>query len=116
MKKYPIWGAITGLIIPLLLLPIPQILDLAQYELVKSIYYFCLPFFWPTSIALMAFHGNSFGFQEFLTLVLIVGINIGFYVFLGWLVWLGASKNKIFFTLPPAILFFIYFIFWDLID
>jgi len=116
MRKYILYGAITGLAICLLFLFIPIAVDLNQHEKLNSIYMVSIEFLWPGSLMLMVFQNDKLSLQGVITLLFIISINMGFYSFLGYLIWLGLSKNKCYFVFPPLILLFLYYFFWDLID
>ena len=114
MRKFLNLGGLLGLIISLTLLLIPKITDLDKSDTLKDIYFLCIEFFGPNSLMLMVLGSNEFDIWTMVFVSIVVGINVGLYVFFGWLCWQGVTKNRLFFALPPGILLFVYFIFWDL--
>ena len=63
-------------------------------------------FFWITFFSLMAMQGAEGVFDLIFTYSAILSFNIGYYVFLGWLFWLGKTRNKLFYLALPIVIYF----------
>jgi len=73
---------------------------------------FVFTFLWPTFLALMMGDYLQTVFDYINFFILTIGFNVGLYLFLGWLFWLGKTRNKFYYIAPPTILFLIWNIFY----
>ena len=104
MRKHLIVFGLWGLISPIIILIVTNLTDLGGSGWSAKIF----GLFWFSYLSLMALHsqGNTWDLILFMTNV--IGINVLYFLFLGWLFWLGKTKNKGFYALSICILLLVW--------
>jgi len=101
-QKILIGFSLFGLIVPLVVLPFIWLGDGSWGSWVLG----AIGLFWVTFIGTMAIHGELPIFDLIYFFSNLILFNILFYLFLGWLFWLGKSKSKWFYGLSAGIWLF----------
>jgi len=98
-KKLLIRCGVAGAIIPIILFVIAY-----STETIMSgwnIYVFGI--FWISYFMSMALWSVGGAFDVIFTCLVILALNMGYYVLLGWLFWQGKTRNKLFYLSMPTV-------------
>jgi len=108
VKRIMVFSSGLGFFIPIFLFIIASYTSLEDTD----IGIFLFSFLWPSFLVMLTW-GHLQTVIEYLNFFVVgVGFNVGLYMFLGWLFWLGKTKNRFYYFAPPAFLFLIWNIFF----
>lgn len=99
MRKILIGFGLFGLIFPIIILVVANLTSLGGSGWSFKIF----GLFWFNYISLMALHDQSSTLDLIFFLVNGIGMNVLYYLFLGWLFWLGRTKSQWFYAPSIAI-------------
>lgn len=97
-------SSIFGLMAPIFFLVFKFVLNLDDLEL-----YYIAGFFWPSYIQMMGVGLLTGWFNIIFGIAIVVGENIALYAFLGWIIWYGKTKNKVYYFIAPIPLILLWF-------